>query len=103
MTINDEIIIIANQIANKGKKPSVALIKTKLTSSVPLHTIISVLKSWSHDPDFTSVQRIDITPQIAIKNKNDDIELLIQAAIAPLYKEIAALKQTISLLSEKLK
>jgi len=103
MTINDEIITIANQIANQGKKPSVALIKTKLTSPVPLPTIISVLKSWSHDPDFTSVQIIQSIEPKSAEDKNDGIESLIQAAVAPLYKGIAALKQTVNLLSEKLK
>ncbi len=36
MTINEQIINIANQLANQGKKPTVALIKTQLTSPVPL-------------------------------------------------------------------
>jgi len=36
MSVSDEILIIANKIANQGKKPSIALIKTKLSTSVPL-------------------------------------------------------------------
>ncbi len=52
MTINDEILVLANQIANDGNKPTVALIKAKLTKSVPLPTIISTLRAWQHDPSF---------------------------------------------------
>ncbi|MBU2924661.1 hypothetical protein Q4530_15535 [Colwellia sp. 1_MG-2023] len=55
MTINDEISIVANKIANEGNKPSVALIKTKLNKKVPLPTIISVLKNWQHEPSFISL------------------------------------------------
>lgn len=55
MTINDEISIIANQIANKGNKPTVALIKAKLKTRVPLPVIISVLKTWQHEPSFISL------------------------------------------------
>ncbi len=52
MTIIDEILISANQLANAGKKPTVALVKTKLTQRAPLATIINTLKNWQHQPDF---------------------------------------------------
>lgn len=52
MTIFDEISICANQLANAGKKPTVALIKAKLTQRAPLATIINALKNWQHQPDF---------------------------------------------------
>jgi len=54
MTTNDEILILANQIANAGNKPTVALIKSKLNGKVPLPVIISVLKTWQHEPSFIS-------------------------------------------------
>ena len=55
MTINDEILILANQIANKGSKPAVALIKAKLKKKVPLPVIISTLKTWQHEPSFIAL------------------------------------------------
>ena len=55
MTINDQIIAIANQIANEGQQPTIAKIKTRLRNKVPLPQIIAVLKTWQHDPNFTSV------------------------------------------------
>ncbi len=54
MTITDEILSCANQIANGGKKPSVALVKAKLSQPVPLPTIIATLKNWQHEPEFTT-------------------------------------------------
>lgn len=102
MTINDEIIAIANQLANNGQKPSVALIKTKLSAPTPLPQIISVLKNWVHQPNLTLIEHKatdDITPPIT---KNDEISLAIQAAIAPLQQEIKALRAAIEVLSKKL-
>jgi hypothetical protein len=47
MTIIDEISICANQLANAGKKPTVALVKAKLRQAVPLPTLISTLKKMA--------------------------------------------------------
>lgn len=55
MTISDEILVLANQIANSGKKPTVALIKTKLNKKVSLPVIISTLKGWQHEPSFVTL------------------------------------------------
>jgi hypothetical protein len=55
MTINDEILILANQLANNGNKPTVALIKAKLNKKVPLPVIISTLKTWQHEPSFITL------------------------------------------------
>ena len=52
MTIIDEILISANQLANAGKKPTVALVKAKLSQKAPLATVITTLKNWQHQPDF---------------------------------------------------
>mgnify|MGYP000653039592 CR=1 FL=1 len=67
MTIIDEILISANQLANAGKKPTVALVKAKLNQKVPLATVITTLKNWQHQPDFISsinneVQQINDIP-----------------------------------------
>lgn len=66
MTITDEILISANQLANAGKKPTVALIKSKLTQKAPLTVIITTLKNWQHQPDF-------IQQTIEIKNKEKQV------------------------------
>lgn len=99
MTINDEILTIANQLANQGSKPSVALVKTKLSRAVPLPTIISVLKTWQHDPNFIGQKHNDKTEQIITKHEQEsDITQMITHAIEPLKNEIAELKQMIQIL-----
>jgi hypothetical protein len=99
MTITDEIIIIANQLANQGKKPTVALIKTKLTKAVPLPTIITTLKGWSHEPELTTFNKSE-TNNIPQNKKSITLEpeiekainLAVEHAIQPLLVEIAQLK-----------
>ena len=61
MTISDEICIIANKLANEGKSPTVALIKSGLNHPVPLPQIIATLKTWQHDPEFIQTQGAEIS------------------------------------------
>lgn len=101
MTINDEILTIANQIANQGNKPSVARIKTKLSHPVPLPKIIAVLKTWQHDPDFTSV-KLTNTEQSSTEVKQDQqLVALIEQAIQPLRNEINELKELVKALKKQ--
>jgi hypothetical protein len=93
MTITDEITIIANQLANQGKKPTVALVKTRLSKSVPLPQIINALKTWQHNPENT-VLSVQNNKEIN-ENKTStsaDIEQAIDQAIAPLRNELAEIK-----------
>ncbi len=103
MTINDEILVIANQLANKGQKPTVALIKTRLSQPVPLPKIISVLKSWQHQPEFTQVKKSEEHSSPSLKKTEIEITQAIEQAvnqavkqaITPLKTEISELKALI--------
>lgn len=98
MTINDEIVVLANQIANQGKKPTVALIKSKLTNKVPLPTIISTLKTWQHDPSLI-VPPKDNDPK-TIKQGGNSLEAekfseFLNGELAQMKAEIIELKHLI--------
>jgi len=104
MTINDKIVVLANQIANKGKKPTVALIKAKLTQSVSLPTIISTLKTWQHDPSHIALSQSETTAneQSSTKGTNNSIssethtlKTLINEELSQMKQEIVELKQLI--------
>ncbi len=75
MTIIDEISICANQLANAGKKPTVALVKAKLRQAVPLPTLISTLKTWQHEPDFIAANSSQ-TNQIEPQKSTEESELI---------------------------
>ncbi len=100
MTTFDEILIIANQLANQGKKPTVALVKSKLTNTVPLPTIIKVLKSWQHQPEFISINELTTheTALTAKKHEVDEIELIVEKALIPIKAELDNIKSQLALL-----
>jgi len=89
MTIIDEILICANQLANAGKKPTVALVKAKLSQRAPLATIITALKSWQHQPDFIAPINSDVS-QI-----NDDTPTKDTAALLESLLEDGSIKKVI--------
>jgi len=98
MTIKDEIVAIANQLANEGVTPTVAKVKAKLSGAAPLPTIINTLKSWQHQPDKTSFN--DISEQDSTQAHQSEVEAAVSCAIKPLIEEINALKQRISILEK---
>jgi hypothetical protein len=98
MTINDEILILANQIANNGHKPTVALIKAKLTKRVPLPTIISTLKTWQHDPSFiANPQENEVTDleETIDNSETDSFRQQLNGELVQMKQEIIELKQLI--------
>jgi hypothetical protein len=116
MNITEEIQICANLLANAGKKPTVALIKGKLSKRVPLPTIIQTLKTWKHDPLFTSIERsekesINIATGNTSQVNDSDLEERIKVSInqvlekelADIKDELADMKLLIKTLTEQLK
>jgi len=103
MSISEEILIIANKLANEGKKPTIALIKTKLINNVPLPIIISTLKVWQHEPNFTSTKANPPIEKQLKENNEVQTELLeiIDNALAPIKQELVQLRQEINLLKKQ--
>lgn len=98
MTIFDEISIIANKLANQDITPTVALIKSKLRQPVPLPQIISTLKQWQHEPNFTQLtesNEIENSLETTTPKNEDELIQIIQTAIKPLQDEINQLNITI--------
>jgi len=105
MTINDEIIILANQLANAGNKPTVALIKAKLNKKVSLPVIISTLKTWQHEPNFISKpeEKTNITEESNTATETDNFRQNLNEELAQMKHEIIELKQMIKQLVEQQK
>lgn len=97
----EQILVIANQLANAGKTPSVALIKAKLAHAIPLPEIISTLKSWQHDPEFTVLSKTTINKETAKVEQRlsqpdlNQIQELIAEAVKPLQQQIKALQDEV--------
>jgi len=119
MTTIDEILICANQLANAGKKPTVALVKAKLTQRAPLATIINTLKNWQHQPDFIAAKSPQ-DEQASKKTSTSDtsalldsllengavkkiIEQSLEQELTGMRKELSEMKLLINNLTEQLK
>lgn len=93
--MNQEIHQIACQLAAENKTPSVALIKSKLSSKIPLAGVIKGLQYWQSNPEpqeFTA----SIDKQLPADKgfvTVAEMELAIKNAISPLVAEIALLKR----------
>jgi len=97
MTINDEITILANQLANMGNKPTVAMIKDKLNKKVPLPVIISALKTWQHEPNFISIseEKHDVSGEINASTGTDTFRQSLNEELVQMRQEIIELKQQV--------
>lgn len=99
MTIKDEILAIANQLADKGVTPSVATVKAKLSSSAPLPTIINTLKTWQHKPGETQVKGNNKQQEEALSsNNNNELE----SALKPLLDELIEIKTLLKSIDSKI-
>ena len=92
MKNSEEIVIIANKLANSGKQPSVALVKAKLTSTIPLRVIIDTLKAWHHEPDYIECKYSKNTTKTKPVSDNAELHQAIALALAPIQQELTEIK-----------
>ena len=90
MTITDEILICANKLANAGTKPTVALVKAKLSQHAPLPTLINTLRNWQHQPDFITPISTQDEHQVSEESSSGDTVTLLNSLL-----ENGALKKVI--------
>ncbi len=98
------IIAAADQLAHEGKKPTVALVKSRLSQPASMRDIIEVLKVWRFNPD-AAVAADKVNPSTAqteTKSQPPSTEQLIAAAVTPLRQEIAALRTELDALKQTL-
>ncbi|ELA4930212.1 hypothetical protein RFS42_001947 [Vibrio vulnificus] len=84
--VTKELEAVLEQLQQQGKEPSVALVKARLKTSIPMPAIIAAIKSWK------SAQRV---PKIEVASQtNQDAERITQleATVLKLAARIDALE-----------
>ncbi|EHT4940303.1 TPA: hypothetical protein ACGVBQ_001181 [Vibrio vulnificus] len=84
--VTKELEAVLEQLQQQGKEPSVALVKARLKTSVPMPAIIAAIKSWK------SAQRV---PKIEVASQtHQDAERIAQleATVLKLAARIDALE-----------
>ena len=103
----DHIILLAQQISQEGKVPSIALLKARLPKNVPLPSIIQGLKLWKENPQKAVTVPAEADINESIENKHNTsfdalIDTKIKLALTPLIVEIDTLKNQIANLQKQL-
>ncbi|NVJ57897.1 MAG: hypothetical protein HWE19_16200 [Vibrionaceae bacterium] len=87
--VSQELKDVLEQLHQEGKEPTVALVKARLNTSIPMPALITALKSWK------SANRVPKV-EIAAKQQSD------QDRIRELEKQVAELQQRLTVLERKL-
>lgn len=88
--VSQELEEILNSLSQQGKEPSVALVKARLKTPVPMPAIIATIKSWK------STQRIPKV-EVATANIGNNLEQrieMLEQTILQLTTRIEALETT---------
>lgn len=89
--VSQELMSIITELADGGKEPTVALVKSRLSTKVPIPAIITTIKSWK------SSQRI---PKVEVAIMADS-SLSDTVRIAQLEQQVAELTKRLNALETK--
>jgi hypothetical protein len=101
--MESQIIAVANQLIQQGKKPTVALVRAKLTQRVAMPILLNTLnKIASLTPEQLNELSAD-TAKPAMKSpfKSNNLAEL-SAQVIELQNEVSQLKQQLSVISQQL-
>lgn len=87
--VSQELKDVLEQLHQEGKEPTVALVKARLSTPIPMPALITALKSWK------SANRVPKV-EIAAKQQSE------QDRISELEKQVAELQQRLIALERKL-
>lgn len=88
--VSQELEAILTRLQQEGKEPSVALVKSRLSTPVPMPALITAIKSWKNA---NRVPKIEVADKA--DNKNDRITQLEQQ-VAELTSRLQALEQKLA-------
>ncbi|MCJ2377827.1 hypothetical protein LNL84_13400 [Vibrio sp. ZSDZ34] len=88
--VSDEIQAALASLQSDGKEPSVALVKARLTTKVPMPAIIAAIKSWKSGNHVPKIE-VAAEQQPNLEQRIIDLEL-----------QLKQLKERLSLLESKL-
>ncbi|MBD1564173.1 hypothetical protein P4S52_14415 [Vibrio sp. SA48] len=83
--VSQELETVFASLHQQGKEPTVALVKARLTTSIPMPVIIAAIKSWKN------AQRI---PKIEVATKQSDSDRVakLESQVAELLARVATLE-----------
>ncbi|KGK09011.1 hypothetical protein BOO29_09465 [Vibrio navarrensis] len=89
--VTEQLQAVLEQLQQQGKEPTVALVRARMNTSVPMPALIAAIKSWK------SAQRVPKVEVAAPQTETDQAE-----RIAQLEKTVAELVSRLASLEAKL-
>ncbi|MGR5176099.1 hypothetical protein ACPV4B_07440 [Vibrio parahaemolyticus] len=87
--VSAEIEAVLSALDAEGKEPSVALVKARLKSKVPMPALIAVIKSWRSNQHVPKVEVAAETQEPSLEQRVKQLEL----QVAELTRKLTALEQ----------
>ncbi|ALR14848.1 hypothetical protein [Vibrio natriegens] len=88
--VTKELETVMEQLQQEGKEPSVALVKARMKTPVPMPALITALKSWK------SANRVPKIEIVAQKTSEQDRLAMLENTIAQLTARIEELEKKLS-------
>jgi len=90
--VSQELKDVLEQLHAEGKQPTVALVKARLSTPIPMPALITTLKSWKSSNRVPKVE-------VAAKTESNDQDRIkqLEQEVAQLNKRIAALESKLGL------
>lgn len=88
--VTEEIETVLVQLAQQGKMPTVALVKARLKTAVPMPAIIAAIKSWKGSETVPNIEVVD-----SVSNDAKRLQSL-ESTVASLIQRIEKLEQKLN-------
>ncbi|OLQ91697.1 hypothetical protein BIY22_17225 [Vibrio panuliri] len=85
--VSRELEQVIEQLVREGKEPSVALVKARLKTSVPMPALITTIKSWKNS------QRVPKVEVATKENAESDRIAQLEALVRDLQLRLAAVEE----------
>jgi uncharacterized protein YlxW (UPF0749 family) len=88
--VTKELAAVMEQLQQEGKEPTVALVKARMKTPVPMPALITVIKSWK---SANHVPKVEVTAPVS---KEEDRLAALENAVAKLTARIEELEEKLS-------
>ena len=100
--MHNEIYQIAHQLNAEGKKPSVALIRAKLSKPISLPVIVQALQQWKMSPQLGESSATQSSAAQSSAAQRNEAEVTIEASQQHLQQKVIQLEQRVCQLEQQL-
>ncbi|SHF65421.1 hypothetical protein [Vibrio gazogenes] len=88
--ISQELESVILQLVNEGKEPTVALIKARLSTKIPIPAIVTTIKRWKSSQQ---IPKVEVAVESSASSETEQRIARLEQQIADLVSRVAQLEQ----------